>query len=71
MNSAHKKSRTPRRSTGVLLLVGALAGVTVGGGVGVIAAIVARHDAGGVAEASYALVVADADTTFVRPVRAF
>jgi hypothetical protein len=55
----------------VLLLAGALAGVTVGGGVGVIAAIVARHDAGGVAEASYALVVADADTTFVRPVRAF
>ncbi len=55
----------------MLLLAGALAGVTVGGGVGVIAAIVARHDAGGVAEASYALVVADADTTFVRPVRAF
>jgi hypothetical protein len=38
MNFAHKKSRTSRRSAGVMLLVGALAGVTVGGGVGVIAA---------------------------------
>ena len=38
MISLSKSKSYSRRSAGVLLLVGVLAGVTVGGGVGVIAA---------------------------------